>query len=256
MARYALLDQCARDLGASILLTAHHAGDQYETVLFRLLRGSGIGGLAGMAQRIRRGDLVHLRPFLTLPKAELVACCESFGHPYFNDPSNEDPRYARTRVRRAGILLGDMGFGPEGALRLSRRAGRADAAIERLVADVIAAASIERSASRTLLRRDVMAQAPEEVVLRIVCEEASRLTDRPRPRLEKAETLTIALRRALAADQRFCATLGGAIVRLNRDGLELRKENRDRASSALRGEIPSLSDEGQPPCSRSLVKGG
>ena len=71
--RYDLLAGCARDIGATHIATAHTLDDQAETVLFRLMRGSGVAGLAGMAASVHRGGVVHLRPFLGVPKARLVA---------------------------------------------------------------------------------------------------------------------------------------------------------------------------------------
>ena len=100
-ARYRLLGACAERIGADVVVTAHHADDQAETVIFRLLRGSGIAGLRGMEEhRGARGALTLARPLLGLRKAELIAFCEACGEPFANDPSNEDPRFARTALRR------------------------------------------------------------------------------------------------------------------------------------------------------------
>src|SRR5579862_8269344 len=76
-ARYALLFRHARDIGANFVLTAHHADDQAETILFRLLRGSGIAGLAGMPKMTTLHGLVHFRPLLDHRKETLVALCEA-----------------------------------------------------------------------------------------------------------------------------------------------------------------------------------
>jgi len=76
-ARYDLLAAHARQVGAGVVVTAHHLDDQAETVLFRLARGSGLAGLAGMAARSRRGAIDIARPLLAIPKADLVALCEA-----------------------------------------------------------------------------------------------------------------------------------------------------------------------------------
>ena len=94
--RYALLGAHARELGADYLLTAHHADDQAETILFRLLRGSGLAGLAGMSSEIMLGNIRLYRPLLTYSKKMLINYCEAFDQPYFRDPSNENSvLYAR-----------------------------------------------------------------------------------------------------------------------------------------------------------------
>ena len=126
-ARYDLLFRHARALGADHVLTAHHADDQAETILFRLLRGSGVAGLAGMPVAARHGEIVHLRPLLAYPKAALVELCEARGQAYFRDPSNEDLGFARTRLRRLLRLLAEEELDSAGAAaaRPPRRQGRA-----------------------------------------------------------------------------------------------------------------------------------
>ncbi|MGH6812936.1 MAG: tRNA lysidine(34) synthetase TilS, partial [Methylocella sp.] len=104
-ARYELLFEYAASIGADHVMTAHHADDQAETILFRLLRGSGVSGLAGMASSSERSGLVLARPLLAHAKADLSALCEMKAHPFLDDPSNNDPVHARTRMRRLGGLL-------------------------------------------------------------------------------------------------------------------------------------------------------
>ena len=72
--------------------TGHTADDQAETVLVNLLRGAGVHGLAAM-----RAGATH--PILDLRRAETVALCEQLGLEPVRDPSNEDPRFVRNRVR-------------------------------------------------------------------------------------------------------------------------------------------------------------
>jgi len=99
--RAALLAACL-EAGAPHLLLAHHAEDQAETILFRALRGSGARGLAGMAPVSVAAEALILRPLLAIPKARLTASLEGWGLAPLEDPSNENPRFARTRLRQAG----------------------------------------------------------------------------------------------------------------------------------------------------------
>ena len=73
--RYAFLRASAKDWGANIIATAHHADDQAETILLHLLRGSGLEGLSAMAPT--EGDLI--RPLLGLTKAEIESYCREHG---------------------------------------------------------------------------------------------------------------------------------------------------------------------------------
>lgn len=93
--RYAALRRIAAQQGAVAIVTAHHEGDQAETLLLRLLRGAGLQGLAGM--RAQQGDII--RPLLTLPKSLLEEYCSVEGIAVCYDSTNADTAYTRNRVR-------------------------------------------------------------------------------------------------------------------------------------------------------------
>ena len=94
--RYAFLDQVADRVGAGFIALGHHADDQAETVILRLLRGSGATGLGGM-EIAREGR--YLRPLLRVRRAEIEEYARQRGLRYRADPSNRDPRFLRNRVR-------------------------------------------------------------------------------------------------------------------------------------------------------------
>jgi tRNA(Ile)-lysidine synthase len=102
-ARYGALASWMAKLGLSALLTGHHADDQAETLLMRLIRGSGIGGLAGIRARTvvpaARGTALLLRPLLGWRRDELAAIVSSAGIEPVDDPSNRDQSYDRVRIR-------------------------------------------------------------------------------------------------------------------------------------------------------------
>jgi tRNA(Ile)-lysidine synthase len=94
-ARYAWLEELRVQRKAELIVTAHHADDQIETVLMRVLAGSGPAGLAGMAPV--SGRLV--RPLLTVPRGELARYVEERGLVAWLDPANADPRHLRAWIR-------------------------------------------------------------------------------------------------------------------------------------------------------------
>ncbi|MEB3206410.1 MAG: tRNA lysidine(34) synthetase TilS [Vampirovibrionales bacterium] len=100
--RYDALAQLAVAHQSSILLTAHHQDDQIETLLFRLFRGTGLDGMAGI-QAIQHFDFapsvaIH-RPLLNIPRAALSAYATVHGLHFYEDPSNEDRQHSRNRIR-------------------------------------------------------------------------------------------------------------------------------------------------------------
>jgi tRNA(Ile)-lysidine synthase len=216
-ARYALLATHAARVGADTLATAHHADDQAETILFRLLRGSGVAGLAGMARETRRGDLWHARPLLDLGKADLVACCEAAGQAYVRDPSNENPAYARTRMRRLMETLAAERLDRDALIRLGLRAGRADRALVAATQAFSAAIGAKPADIGFSARLPAGVAIEPEILLRLLMGEIARLSGR-KPRLDRAEALAERLRVALSERSALRAALGGALVRLRANG--------------------------------------
>jgi tRNA(Ile)-lysidine synthase len=94
-ARFEALRAALVKAGGNVIATGHHADDRAETVLMRMLRGSGPAGLAVLPGR--SSDLI--RPMIRARHADILAHLERHGIPFSLDPSNSDPRYLRTRVR-------------------------------------------------------------------------------------------------------------------------------------------------------------
>ena len=129
-ARFAFLDRVAADVGADRIALAHQLDDHVETVLLRLLRGTGLRGLAGI--RERRG--LYVRPLLGFTRDELKADLEDRGIRWASDPSNRDPRYARARVRHR-LLPALRAVSPEGepertVATMAARAAHADRGLD------------------------------------------------------------------------------------------------------------------------------
>ncbi len=101
-ARYSFLHAVAAEHGARAVALAHHADDQAETVLMRLLRGAGGSGLCAMAPKTR--DL-YVRPFLGVSRREIEDYLRRRGIAWRNDSSNESPDFLRNRVRNELIPL-------------------------------------------------------------------------------------------------------------------------------------------------------
>jgi tRNA(Ile)-lysidine synthase len=117
-ARYAVLGEIAERVGAAAVLLGHTRDDQAETVLLGLARGSGGRSLAGM----RRSFDGFVRPLLDLSRVETVTACQVEGIDYWSDPHNEDPGFARVRVRRRVLPVLEDQLGPGVAEALARTA--------------------------------------------------------------------------------------------------------------------------------------
>jgi tRNA(Ile)-lysidine synthase len=125
-ARYAAFEQWAAEQGVSLLCLGHHADDQAETVFLRLLQGSGVIGLQGMAESRQAGSLQLLRPLLGVPRHEIEQALNRAGVDWLEDSSNADQSLLRNRIRHRDFpAMRRAGFEPrEWFARLARQAGR------------------------------------------------------------------------------------------------------------------------------------
>jgi tRNA(Ile)-lysidine synthase len=218
-ARYRLLAQAARQSGATHILTAHTRDDQAETLLMRLLRGSGIGGLAAMARETEREGVRLARPLLRVPKSRLIATLNKAKIGFAEDPTNRDPNFTRPRLRALMPALAAEGGDTRNLARLAARLARANAAVE-ILAD---------GAERYLALREgnirpsgfdakAFAAMPEEIRLRLLQRAIDRFGHEGPAELGKVETLLSVLDRAVAqrgAKSRPRQTLAGALISLS-----------------------------------------
>ncbi len=131
LARYRLMRDALAADGAQVLMTAHHLGDQAETVLMRLAHGSGIEGLRGMDSVAVVEGCELFRPLLCVAPERLRQIVATAGLTPVSDPSNLDNDYERVRWRRMLPLLAAQGLDAERLSRFARRMGETDAMIER-----------------------------------------------------------------------------------------------------------------------------
>jgi tRNA(Ile)-lysidine synthase len=214
-ARYRLLVDHAKRIGADALLTAHHADDQAETVLFRLLRGSGVAGLRGMDLMSARDGMTIARPLMALRKRDLITFASARGAPFIDDPSNADPRFARTRLRALLARLGEEGLDAEALDRLARRARETEEALEHLTAEVEARLGLEGAIdARALFAAPVV--VARRILMRRIAAAGGR--DASRIGLEKIEALAAALGEALKERRTYGANVGAALIRLTAKG--------------------------------------
>ena len=117
--RYAFLGEEARKAGGALIATGHHAGDNAETVLMNLIRGSGLKGLCGIPER--RGNIV--RPMLEVSRREIEDYLTARGVPHVEDETNGDPAYTRNKIRHRLLPLLEE-LNPRAAVHIAAAARR------------------------------------------------------------------------------------------------------------------------------------
>src|ERR1700682_1846494 len=230
-ARYRLLAQAARASGATHILTAHTRDDQAETLLMRMLRGSGIAGLAAMARESERDGVQLARPLLNVSKSQLIATLNKAKVGFADDPTNRDTNFTRPRLRTLMPVLAAEGGDTRNLARLASRLARANQAVEVLVDGAERYLALrDRQATRagfdanandaSTFDAKVFVAMPEEIRLRLLKRAIDRFGHEGPAELGKVEALLAALDQAGAKQgkkrrPRLKQTLAGALVSLS-----------------------------------------
>lgn len=151
--RYEALIETASKIGARYLVTGHHLNDQIETVLFRIFRGTGLSGLAGIPKyRVVNQALTIVRPLLSIRREQIEEYLTSIGQDFCRDASNESSDYTRNFLRNEVLP------------RLSERFGDVEGAIWRL-SNQAAEANTFFDMATGKLNKSILKQLPTEVIL-------------------------------------------------------------------------------------------
>ncbi len=198
--RYDFLRRTAEEFGANVVAVAHHADDQAETVLHRVIRGTGLHGLAGMrpSRSITEGsDIVVVRPLLSFRRRALREYLSHRGLPFHDDPTNLDTAEAtRNHLRQNVLPLLEATVNPKVAdalVRLAEQAGSAAEAIEIMATQAMEESRPERKPGEVRLRAQSLAKLPAavrtEVVRRVLNEIGAKLGAIGQERIEAAADL-------------------------------------------------------------------
>jgi tRNA(Ile)-lysidine synthase len=228
-ARYRLLAKVARAAGATHILTAHTRDDQAETLLMRMMRGSGLAGLSAMARETERDGVRLARPFLNVSKSRLIATLKKAKVDFTDDPTNRDMNFTRPRIRALMPTLAAEGGDARNLARLASRLARANAAVEVLVdgaerylalLDRDPADPKQTDKAKTFDAKAFAAMA-EEIRLRLLLRAIDRIGHEGPAELGKVEALLSALDQAVMekaprskGGPKLKQTLAGALVSL------------------------------------------
>ncbi len=193
-ARYGLMGAWARRKKIAALYVAHTGDDQAETFLLRLMRGSGLDGLAAMRPLAPFplagfGDLRVVRPLLGLERDAVRAYLRGRGQGWLEDPMNADDRFARIRLRKLLPALEEAGLSRARIADAARHLGRAREALETVSLAVLARAAKPVDGA-VQVDAAALAAAPREVGLRVLAQLLMGVSGHAyRPRFERLERL-------------------------------------------------------------------
>lgn len=213
-ARYRLMAEYCHSKKITDLFLAHHQDDQAETILFRLAKGSGLDGLAGMAA-IQSYDpsLDLLRPLLNVTHAQLISTCKKMGLEWFEDLSNVSDLYSRVRIRKSADVLAGEGLTSARLATLGARLERAANALEQ-VTDIAWKDCLQiKETKRVVFIYGRAMGYPEEVLLRLLRRALAELAGKRRypPSLETLEEIAAGIYDPASSFR--AATLANCVIR-------------------------------------------
>ncbi len=218
--RYAALARVARDGSATAVVTGHTADDQAESVLLHLIRGSGLDGLTGMAvlgQTPTGAPVPLIRPLLALCRAETRALCLYHQIEVVDDPSNDDARFTRNRVRAEVVPILER-LNPKIVEMLGNLADniRPDRdLLDQLTREALEQTATDVGESEVHLSRKALTALPVALQLRVLRHVLSRSADPP----SRERTLAVQ-RLALSGGHRIeCG--GGVVAEARGDSLRI-----------------------------------
>ncbi len=222
-ARYKIIAKAMQRDGVDILLTAHHAGDQAETILMRLSHASGISGLIGMAKFSTVQGVKIFRPLLEISALNLRNIVEKAKINPIIDPSNENEKYERIRWRKILPILADLGLDEQRLAIFSKRMARADKALKYYCDEIFQ--KIVTIDSLGILRIELLYfyKQVEEIQIRILQKSLRYIGGDEKPfALSQIEALLF----KLTADLRFAKTTlhGCSIKKIDNKYIEIVRE--------------------------------
>ncbi|TAE80459.1 MAG: tRNA lysidine(34) synthetase TilS [Alphaproteobacteria bacterium] len=238
-ARYALMEGWCMHHDVHVLATAHHLGDQAETFLMRLARGSGVDGLSCIAQeRMQPSGIKLVRPILHWHKEDAISFLQQRGIPWIEDPTNHLSCYQRNRWRMMMPQLAAEGLSIARLARHAHHMARLADFMYQHTAAWLQQHKVFAPQAYALLPYDAWCEAHEELALRLLRACLMHIQPHKTPRFDALEQLYHALHNAAPKPQ----TVHGCMIRTRRNQIFMYREMAHCSPHITLSHIPQLWD--------------
>ena len=221
--RYSLLINFCRENNINNLYLAHHLDDQIETFLFRMFRGSGLQGLTSFSSSYERNGLTLIRPLIDTPKSELISYARRKKINWVEDPSNENQKYDRVKLRKVLPLIYKEGFDKKVFLKSVKKLRLANQALDQITKEFVLQYVIINKNISVFINQELFLTAPEDVQLRVL-QNTIRIFSGERYYSPNYLKILNLMNWARNDNDISAKTLGGTIFRKRKGGLILYKE--------------------------------
>lgn len=216
--RYNLLTDFCKANNYQCLLTAHHLNDQAETILMRILKGTGLYGLSGIAEISNYAGVIVLRPLLEFSKKELLEYVSSLKMDWIEDPSNNNLKFTRVKIRK---FLARSNLFLDKITSLSKNLASARECIEYFVNNFIREFCIKEE-DRVIFNIDNFISLPDELKFRIIGNLIQEIGQKTK--LSRADRIENLVNKILQKGFK-AATLGSCLIQKKQKQIIITKEN-------------------------------
>ncbi len=227
--RYSLISNYCFKYNIKYLITAHHIDDQIENFFIRLLRGSGLAGLSSMSEKTNyNSNLKVIRPFLSFKKRDLRYVTLNYFRTYIEDPSNEDDKFLRVRVRKYRKSMEMEGLDTGKIIKTVNNLLSANKAINYYKNKALSKHASFLSKNKCLISTQIFSEEANEIIFKSFSDILSLVsgTYYP-PRSKKIFSLIGRIKKAKFSK----STLGGCIIEKNDSTILISKEPKVKKST-------------------------
>jgi tRNA(Ile)-lysidine synthase len=222
--RYSLISNYCLKNNIKYLLTAHHIDDQIENFFIRLLRGSGLTGLSSMTEKNNyNGSLMLIRPFLNFKKKDLEYVTLSFFKTYIQDPSNENDKFLRVRIRKYRKNMEKEGLDTNKIIKTVNNLISAKKALNYYKEKALHKHVTFLSKNKCLINKQIFIDEAKEIIFKSFSDILSLISGTYYPPRSKKVVNLIDRVKKVSFNK---STLGGCIIEKKDNNIEISKEFR------------------------------
>ena len=220
--RYELLFKQCDKLKIKSILLGHHRDDLLENFFIRMLRGSGLKGLISLDKKVQVGNKFLIRPLLDQKKEDLAFLSKNVFKFYFQDPSNEDLKYQRIKIRKLILYLNKNGLDKNKFLKTINNLKYSNEVVNFYVKENLKKNTSFFTKSNKLILNDQFFKQPYEVLFRAFSDSIKLIGKKYySSRGKKLDKIL----KDLKNNQNFKATLGGCIIEKVKHSVIISKEH-------------------------------
>ena len=227
--RYSLISNYCNKKNIKYLITAHHADDQIENFFIRLIRGSGLAGLASMSVSRKYNDrLKIIRPFLNLNKEDLRYVTLNYFKTYIKDPSNKDQKFLRVRIRKYRKNMEKEGLDARKIIKTVENLISANQALNFYKDKALYKYVSFVSKNKCLINKQIFTEEANEIIFKSFSDIFSLVSGTYYPPRSRK---VINLINRVKKNKFSKSTLGGCIIEKKENSILISKESKTRKTS-------------------------